>query len=70
MLWSSATSALELPDQAAARRGAAGVDDPAGAVSALEAEGEAALTVCVEADAQPDQVFDRHRRLVAQDPRG
>ena len=48
----------------AARRAAAGVDDPAAAVAALEAEREVAVAVGVELDAELLQLSDPVRRLV------
>ena len=49
---------------------AAGVDDAAARVSALEARGELAVLVEVEDDAALAQLADRARRLVDQDLHG
>jgi hypothetical protein len=46
---------------------AAGVDDPAACVSALEAQAELAVLVEVEGDAAIAQLADRVRGLVDQD---
>ena len=59
----------KLPDQAPAGRGSAGVHDPPRRVTALEAEGQMAAAVRVEAHAQPGQVGDGFGRLLAQDAR-
>ena len=57
----------QLAHDAAARRAAAGVDDAAPAVAALEAERQAPVTVGVEVDADALEVADDGRRLAAQD---
>ena len=56
----------ELAQDPAAGRAAAGVDDAAHAVPALQAQRELAVAVGVEADAEPLEVGEAGGRLVAQ----
>ena len=57
----------QLAQDAAPGRAAAGVDDAARPVAALEAEGEVAVAVGVEADAERLEVAEPRGRLVGQD---